>query len=154
MFAVSVVLLTKPTLVAALPPMVTVAPLTKLLPVMMIAVAPLVLPQLGATDTTTGGEAITPRFVMFSVMNSTGQVKVPVCPAVNEAILLDTTSRSQRVSALTVTVWLDTNPAATVAATVLVTMRQRMTAVGTRLGFNRKYELTKSLVSPDKVTPS
>src|ERR1035437_5957765 len=74
-FAVSVVALTKPTLAAALPPTVTVAPLTKLLPVMMIAVAPLVLPQLGAADMTTGGEEITPRFVMFSVMNSTGQVK-------------------------------------------------------------------------------
>ena len=54
-FAVSVMLLTKPMLVAALPPMVTVAPPTKLLPPMVMAVPPLVLPQRGVTDNTTGG---------------------------------------------------------------------------------------------------
>src|SRR2546426_334346 len=135
-FAVNVVGLTKPTPVAALPPMVTVAPLTKLLPLMVMAVPPLVLPQLGVTDTTTGG-GITPTLVKFSVISSTGHGKMLVWPAVNPAILFDTTSRSQRVSALTETAWLDTSPAATVAATVLVTMRQRTTACVTRVGFKQ-----------------
>src|ERR1041384_6131239 len=80
--------LKKPTPVAALPPMVTVAPLTKLLPLMVMAVPPLVLPQLGVTDNTTGG-GIAPTLVKFNVINSTGQVKVPVCPAVNPAILFE-----------------------------------------------------------------
>jgi hypothetical protein len=102
-FAVRVVLLTKATPLAAVAPTVTVAPLIKLLPLIVMAVPPLVLPQLGVTDNTSGAGAPT-VLVKLSVIISTGHGKMLVWPAVNEAILFDTTSMSQRVSALTETV--------------------------------------------------
>ena len=52
--AVTVLLSTTAMLEAAVPPMVTVAPLTKLLPLIVMAVPPVVGPQLGVTDNTTG----------------------------------------------------------------------------------------------------
>ena len=53
--AVIVVALTTATLVAGLAPIVTVAPAVKLVPVIVIAVAPLVGPELGVTLTIDGG---------------------------------------------------------------------------------------------------
>src|SRR5512142_1942744 len=58
--AVIVVLLTTVTPVAAVPPTVTVAPFRKLLPEIMIAVPPLVEPDVGVTLDTAGGG---PRYV-------------------------------------------------------------------------------------------
>jgi hypothetical protein len=52
--AVMVVLFTTVTLVAAVPPIVTVAPVAKLVPVMVTAVPPSVEPLLGLTPVTLG----------------------------------------------------------------------------------------------------
>jgi hypothetical protein len=52
--AVIFVLLTTVTAVAALPPRVTVAPATKLLPLIVIAVPPVVGPETGVTLVTEG----------------------------------------------------------------------------------------------------
>ncbi len=49
------VALTKVTPVAAVPPKVTVAPLTKFAPVMVTAVPPVSGPLLGVTEVTVGG---------------------------------------------------------------------------------------------------
>ena len=56
--AVRLVLLTKPTPVAAAPPKLTVAPDTKLVPVMMTAAPPPIEPLLGATVATVGAGAV------------------------------------------------------------------------------------------------
>ena len=53
--AVMVVLFTKATLVAAVPPIVTVAPAAKFVPVMVTDVPPAVEPLLGETLLTVGG---------------------------------------------------------------------------------------------------
>jgi hypothetical protein len=52
--AVSVVLFTTFTLVAAVPPNVTVAPVTKFVPVIVTAVPPAVVPLFGETPPTVG----------------------------------------------------------------------------------------------------
>ena len=54
--AVIVVELVTLTPVAALPPMVTVAPLTKFVPVMVTLVPPAIGPELGDIAVTVGGE--------------------------------------------------------------------------------------------------
>ena len=56
--AVRLVLLTKLTPVAAAPPKLTVAPDTKLVPVMVTAVPPTVEPLPGATAVTLGGGGV------------------------------------------------------------------------------------------------
>lgn len=55
--AVNCVALTNATFVAALPPMLTVAPETKPVPVMVTAWAPAVVPVAGVTPVTIGGAA-------------------------------------------------------------------------------------------------
>ena len=52
------VLLATLTLVAAVPPKVTLAPAAKLVPVMVTAVPPLVEPELGETELTVGAGAV------------------------------------------------------------------------------------------------
>ena len=59
--AVSEVALTKTTLVAALPPIVTVAPFTKPVPVIVTAVPPIVEPEFGVIEVTVGAAAKTGR---------------------------------------------------------------------------------------------
>ena len=56
--AVSEVALTKTTFVAALPPIVTVAPLTKPVPVIVTAVPPAIGPLFGAIAVTDGWAAV------------------------------------------------------------------------------------------------
>ena len=56
--AVSVVALTNVTLVAAVPPMVTVAPLAKYVPVMVTGVPPALEPVVGEIAVTVGASAV------------------------------------------------------------------------------------------------
>ena len=66
--AVRVVALTTVTLVAAAPPIVTVAPATKFVPETVIVVPPVVGPLAGLTlDTVGGGCALMNRLKMFAV---------------------------------------------------------------------------------------
>ncbi len=54
--AVTVVLFTRVTPVAAVPPTVTVAPVAKLVPVSVMGVPPAVGPELGVTDVSVGAD--------------------------------------------------------------------------------------------------
>src|SRR5712691_10696068 len=88
--AVIVVLLTRTTPVAAVPPMLTVAPLRKPLPVIVIGVPPPIEPVDGTTLVTLTGEgtAVTATFADFVseqpplFVTVTFNVRVPAAPAV------------------------------------------------------------------------
>src|ERR1051325_8334835 len=73
--AVIDVLLTKLTPVAAVPPRVTVAPLTKFVPVIVTDVAPFVLPELGEMAVTVGAGAGPPLFdrIVVSLRSAPGE---------------------------------------------------------------------------------
>ena len=70
--------------------------------------------------------------------NNAGRWNVRLWFAESAAIALDTANMSVRVIALTVIGRLETRFDAAVAAMVLVTIRQRTVAEGTRLGRNQK----------------
>jgi hypothetical protein len=89
--AVMVVLLTTTTLVAAVLPQVTVAPVTKLVPVMVIAVPPAVDPVLGETLVTVGaGAYVNPlaRLALRPLLLVTVTAAVPALPAGVVAVMV------------------------------------------------------------------
>src|SRR3954454_9263685 len=95
-FAVMVVALTTTTFVAAAPPKVTVAPVTKPLPLIVTAWPPVVLPAGGVTEVTVmgGGGTVTLTFADLvslqpaDVVTVTGKVSVPAVPAVYVMLLV------------------------------------------------------------------
>jgi hypothetical protein len=74
--ALSELLLTKLTLLAAAPPKVTFAPETKLLPVMLTTVPPPVGPELGDTELMLGAALVVPP-VPLKATNCITQVEEP-----------------------------------------------------------------------------
>ena len=90
------------------------------------------------TSLITGSVTTVPVPRTLRVINSTGRWNVRLWFADSAAIALDTARMSVRVIALTVIDWLERRFDAAVAARVLVTIRQRTVAEGTRSGRNQK----------------
>jgi hypothetical protein len=76
--AVIVVLLTTTTLAAATPPIVTVAPETKFVPVIVTAVPPAVVPLLGLTPVTVGAGPVTAANVAICITHGPEEFSVAV----------------------------------------------------------------------------
>ncbi len=93
-FAVSLMELTKTTLVAAPPPTVTVAPLTKPVPLMMMGEPPVTRPAPGTTLVTVTGETLTVMLADLAseqpaaVVTVTFNVVVPTAPAVKVMLVV------------------------------------------------------------------
>ncbi len=73
--------LTTVTLLAAVPPNVTVAPATKFVPVIVTAVPPLVDPELGETELIVGAELPVPLAFSVTICMTHGPLEVSIAVA-------------------------------------------------------------------------